>query len=406
MPADKSYGAADRIDRDWAAVIASASGLTLSVGTITLYSFGVFVRPLAFEFHWSRTAISAGVTISQYSFALTSLLWGFLADRFGPRAVVVPAVVGLSVGVASLSLLTFHLWHFYLIFALIPLIGGGASPIGYAAVLVRRFDLRLGQALGLSLMGVGIGATVLPRLAQKLVTQFGWREAYALLGVISLLVTLPAAFVATRNTRGAVMTRVNDNRIPIVPLIASRAFLLMCTTFILLGVVSIGAVAHLIPMMTDRGFSPEKAAGIAGLTGLATILSRGGIGWVLDRVHAPRVLAVLALIAASGLLLLAYGRSSVMSYVAALLVGVVTGAEVDFIAFLVRRYFGAAAFGRLYGLAFGLFILGSGTGPILLGLSFDHGGYRVGLMAFSALSIAASLITFAMPTYSRNSLSA
>ena len=127
---------------------------------------------------------------------------------------------------------------------------------------------------------------------------------------------------------------------------------------------------------------------------------------MLDRVHAPRVLAVLALIAAGGLLLLAYGRSSVTSYVAALLVGVVTGAEVDFIAFLVRRYFGAAAFGRLYGLAFGLFILGSGTGPILLGLSFDHGGYRVGLMAFSALSITASLITFAMPTYSRNSLSA
>lgn len=183
-------------------------------------------------------------------------------------------------------------------------------------------------------------------------------------------------------------------------MIASRAFVLMCLTFILLGIVSVGAVAHLIPMMTDRGFSAETAASIAGITGFATILARGGIGWILDRVHAPRVLAVIAVIAAGGLLMLAFGRSPAMSFLAALMIGVVTGAEVDFIAFLVRRYFGRAAFGRLYGLAFGLFILGSGTGPILLGLSFDRlGGYRIGLLSFAALGAVAALITFAMPRY-------
>ena len=78
------------------------------------------------------------------------------------------------------------------------------------------------------------------------------------------------------------------------------------------------------------------------------------------------------------------------------------GAEVDFISFLVRRYFGNAAFGQLYGIAFGLFLLGSGTGPLILSSSFDRtGGYVPGLIAFTALSLVVVGLALAMPRYAR-----
>ena len=99
-------------------------------------------------------------------------------------------------------------------------------------------------------------------------------------------------------------------------------------------------------------------------------------------------------------LLLAFGKGPATGYVAAVLLGSAIGAEVDFVSFLVRRYFDQAAFGRLYGIAFGLFILGTAVGPVLLGYSFDHlGGYWPGLLLFAVFGLVAAASAIGMPAY-------
>ena len=394
-----SRGAVADLDRDWPAVVAAAVGMVLCVGTLALYSFGVFVRPLTAEFGWSRTGLFAALSFFQFGLAFSSPVWGVLVDRFGPRRVILISLVALSALVASLGLLTPNLWHLYLVFAAIPLLGGGASPLGYSAVMVRRFDRRLGFALGISLLGVGLGGAILPPLAQFLLGEFGWRAAYVALGALTLLVTLPAALVATRNVPGPVLRGAGAG-VLIAPMLRTRAYVLMAVTFVLLGAVSVGVLAHLVPMMVDHGFTPGEAARIAGITGLAVVVVRGSIGWLLDRIHAPYVLAVIAVVAAGVPLLLAYGEGPSTGYLAAVLLGSAIGAEVDFVSFLVRRYFGQAAFGRLYGIAFGLYILGTAIGPVALAASFDHlGGYRPGLLLFTVLGLVAAGMSLAMPRY-------
>ena len=392
-------GATRELDHDWLAVGASAVGMVLCVGTLALYSFGVFVRPLTMEFGWSRSSLFAALSFFQFGLAFSSPVWGAVLDRFGPRRVIIFSLVSLSLLVGSLGLLTANLWHLYLVFLGIPLLGGGASPLGYSAIMVRRFDSKLGFALGLSLLGVGLGGAVLPPLAQFLLSEFGWREAYVALGVLTLVITLPAALIATRNASGPVR-RNTVAALPIASMLRTRAYGLMAVIFILLGTVSVGVLANLVPMMVDHGFTPAEAARLAGLSGLAVVIVRGGLGWVLDRVHAPYVLAVVAAIAAIVPLLLAYGDGPSAGYLAAILLGSAIGAEVDFVSFLVRRYFDQAAFGRLYGIAFGLYILGTAIGPVTLGYSFDHwGGYRPGLLAFAVLSLVAAAAALAMPRY-------
>ena len=125
------------MDTDWLAVAGSTIGQILSCGTLALYSFGVFVKPLTAEFGWSRTGLFAALAFFQYGLAFSSPLYGLLVDRFGPRRVLLSSVVALSAVVGSLVFLSSHLWHIYLVFLLIPLLGGGASPVGYGAVLVR-----------------------------------------------------------------------------------------------------------------------------------------------------------------------------------------------------------------------------------------------------------------------------
>ncbi len=390
---------APAMDRTWGTAAAATVGLIFSQGTLLLYTFGVFARPLHAEFGWSRTKLSGALAIGQYTFALAAPVWGLMIDRFGPRAILLPSVICLSALVASLGLLTPHIWHYYLVFAAVSMCAGGASPLGYSAVLVRKFERHLGLALGLALMGVGIGAAVLPPLAQTLITDLGWRQAYAIFGALTLVFTLPAAVMATRNLPRTTAPRTVPNT-SVLASVKTRAFVMICIMFLLLGLVSIGTLANLVPIMISRGFSPRGAAAVAAVTGLVAIAARGGIGWVLDRSHPPHVIGVVALLACSAFLLLAYGHGTASSYVIAGLLGAVVGSEVDFTAFFVRRYFGNVVFGRLYGLAFGIFIIGSGTGPVLASTSFDRfGSYRPGALLFAIASIAVALLTLAMPAF-------
>ena len=391
-------GVAADMDRDWTAVAASAFGLIMSVGTLSVYTFGVFVHPLNKEFGWNRTQLSGTMAILQYVLAFSSPLWGILTDRFGPRRVILPSIAALGLLVASVSLLTPHLWHLYLVFAAIPVFAGAATPLGYSSVLIRRFKRHLGLSLGLAVMGVGVGAFVLPPLTQSLVNSLGWRGTYAALGALALIIGLPAAIVATRNTPGPVLRSPGAPPASWLPLLGTQAFLLMTVVFFLLGMVSVGTLAHLVPMMVDRGFSPAAAAGVASVTGMATLLGRGVIGWILDRAPAALVIAVVSVFAAIAFLLLGYSGAKAASYLAAFLLGGVIGAEIDFIAFLTRRYFAPSVFGRLYGVGFGVYMIGAGTGPLILGGSFDHlGGYRAALTLFAVLGLIAAGVALAMP---------
>ena len=398
-------GATDRstdrgFDRDWLAVAAAAVGLMFSVGALTAYPIGVFMGPIGHEFGWTRGQMSGAVTSGQISLVVSSLLWGLLLDRFGPRRMLLLAVTGLGLGLLCLSRLTAPLWHLYALFALVPILGAAANPLGYSGVLVRRFQRRLGLALGIALMGVGLGAAILPSLAQHFISKLGWRSAYVALAALAVAVGWSAALLATRKATGSVARASRAAASPVLPLVRTRAFLLVCGIFFLLGTAGTGVLTHLVPMMIDQGFSAAAAAKMAGLVGISTLVSRGLVGWLLDRVHAAYMVATVALVCAGMCLLLVRGGGTGVYATVCVLLGLIAGAEVDFISFLIRRYFGAAAFGRLYSMAFAAFVLGPGA--VLAGYSFDRfRSYRPGLLLFVTLSVLAGVLAFALPQYER-----
>ena len=205
------------------------------------------------------------------------------------------------------------------------------------------------------------------------------------------------ALVLTRHIRGS---RTGRNVVPILPLVRTRRFALICAVFLLLGLITVGTLVHLVPLMIGRGLAPARAATIAGLTAFASLVSRGVVGWILDRVQVSHVIAATTLVAVVALLILGFDPGHGGYYAAVILLGAAIGGEVDFAGFLIRRHFPAAVFGRLYGLLFLVFTLGTGTGPIVMGLSFDRlGGYRPGLLLFAALGVVAGATALAIPRY-------
>ena len=184
----------------WRVVLAAYFGVMVSFGSLLVFTFSIFLKPLSYEFGWSRESISAAFGFAAITVAICSPPLGSLLDRYGPRRLILPCMAVFGVAFASLGLLTPRLFHLYATFVLLGIVGNGTTQMGYSRAVSTWFDRRRGLALALVMAGVGTGAMLLPPLAQTLIHSYGWRAAYGLLGALVLLFGLPltALFVRER----------------------------------------------------------------------------------------------------------------------------------------------------------------------------------------------------------------
>jgi len=154
---------------------------------------------------------------------------------------------------------------------------------------------------------------------------------------------------------------------------------------------------HLVPMLTERGWTPDKAASALAVAGISGMIGRIVIGFIIDRIFAPYVGAAFFLLATVGIFLLVEDRVVLLGVI---FVGLAAGAEIDMMGFLASRYFGLIALGKIYGLLFALFTVGAGLGPFLIGLSFTSTkAYSVGFNSAAILMLIAGLIIVTLGPY-------
>ena len=378
----------------WFVVGGSIVGLA-SGWSALFFTLGAFIRPLAETFGWQRGQISVGFTIVSLTAVVVSPLLGILVDKYGARRVLLPSVAMLGLVIASGFSLTANLWHFYLLWFGVAFLGAGTSPLTYSKLIVKWFDKRRGLALGIGLAGVGIGSAVLPHVVQGITSVFGWRAAYLVLGAFVLFLSFPILFRWIRDDPHDMGLEpdglVSDGEAAASPRKATsgfsagaaakqKAFWLMIGLFAMVGLITSAIIAHLIPLMIDRGASPAQAATAQSLLGISLIFGRVLAGYLMDRFFAPRVAVAFLLGPLVGLTLLASGVAGLPTFFASILVGLATGAEFDVMSYLTSRYFGLRSFGQLYGYFFSVFQLGAAFGPLLMGYAFDlTGQYLVAL---------------------------
>lgn len=199
-PATVSAYRRPRVFRGWWIVLVSIAGLSFSTGTMIVYTFGVFAKPLASELKSSRSSIALAISILDLVVTCAAPFAGRLVDRYGARGVIVTSLVGLSACLVGFSFVQPPLWHFYLLFALAGLVGVATTPVTYSRVVANWFDRKRGLALGLTNSGIGLGAFIAPSLAQFLIERGGWRLAYLGLAAACLLVAVPIVWIFLRAT--------------------------------------------------------------------------------------------------------------------------------------------------------------------------------------------------------------
>jgi len=404
-------GPGGRIFFGWWVVLAAAIGLATGIASVNLWTFGIFLKQLTAEFDWTRTQVALVLLIGTVVTVIISPRIGRLVDKFGTRRVALPSIGLLALTLASLYWLTPSLVHLYLVFGLMPIVGAGTSSVLFSRVVTFWFDRRRGLALGLALTGVGIGAFVLPLYAQALIDSFGWRLAYVGLGALMLCVTLPVMVLLLRDSpqsmgllpdgAGAVRRDPSVAAAGAAPgytieLARQQSrFWLMAGAFCLVGFGLTGPMLHLVPMLTDRGVSPELAAVAQSIIGLSLIFGRILAGWLMDRLFAPYVAIAFLIGPVVGIYVLASGATGWSAFASAALIGMAAGAEVDVIAYLVSRYFGMRSFGEAYGWQYAAFTAGAGLAPAVTAAGYDYTGSYSGVLIVlgSVLLVAIGLIS-------------
>jgi MFS family permease len=387
----------------WRVVLAACLGVMAGFGSLFVYTFSVFVKPLAAEFGWSREAISSGFAIAALTLGLCSPLLGRWIDRFGPRRIILICMAVYGCAIASLSLLRSGLWQFYATCFVLGAIGNGAAHLAYSRSISTWFQRRLGMALALVMVGAGLGAMILPVVAQSIITLSGWRAAYASLGGLALLLGLPLSWHYIRDRR---MIRHESGPAPHSGMtwqqgLRSFAFWIVTAILFVSSISMNGAVTHLSALLTDRGLTAENAALCASILGGSSLLGRIGVGWLLDRFFGPHVALVINLITALGIFSLARANTFSAGCLSAALIGIGAGGEAAITPYLLTRYFGLGAFSTLYGLTWTFYAAAGAVGPVLLGRAFDATGSYSSLLVLlaTALGLAAAMNLF-LPRYS------
>lgn len=376
--------------RGWRILLASSIGIGSGLSGLAFYTFGVFIVPLGEAFDWTRGQVSIASSFLIIGTAITAPIVGGIIDKYGARRVGLWSTLLLSLGYFVLTQLNENIAVFYVTWLLIALVGGGTTPVVWTRAINIWFDKGRGLALGLTLGGSGLSGIFGPIFCTLLIGAYGWQGGYAGIGLLILLVALPVLYLYFKDhdpshdhataAVDAEPAKVDSSILPGLTLqesLRSVPFWIIAGGFFLVSSTVAGLIINVVPILIDRGLTALDAAQIAGTLGIAVVVGRVGIGYLLDRVSGPLLARLLIGLTAGGCVLLTIeGTGNWVAIIAVMSMGLAAAAEVDLVAYLTSRYFGMKAYGQIYGWQMSAFYLGAAIGPLVVGFAYDaFGGY-------------------------------
>ncbi len=384
-----------------------------SVSVIHIYGINPYIVPVTTAFGWSREDFTWAFTLAILFQAVMAIPLGILVDKIGSRKLGLAGIVMVCCAFAALSTATADLGQWYLLWAIITLVALPVQATVWTSAVASRFDASRGMALAVTLCGASIAQFAMPPLATALIKNYGWQSAFFAHGMIWLALVLPFVFFFFRGARDAgPKAVVVDAPQQLGGLnfwdgLRSTIYLrlLIASLFFTFTVVALNF--QFMPLLNDWGIEQTNAAWLASLIGLASIVGRLSIGWLIDRYPAQRIGGAVFLLPVLAVALLLAGQSSVTPALVAILLGFTLGAEVDVLVYLTTRYFGLKNFGALYGGLLGALSVGTAIGPLLASRVFDQTkSYDQFFWIAIVMLIIASLSLFTLPQPKRDDATA
>ena len=389
-------------------IIVAAVFFTTTTAAGTIYAFPAFFDSFSQTFGANRFEISLIFAISECVWFSTGFVAGFLADRIGPRLVVLTGSVFMACGLALAASAT-SVETLYLAYGGGVGIGGGMMYVPSVSVIQRWFKRRRGLASGLAICGTGVGTLVVPFLTTLMIGNAGWRLTHYVLAVAVFAICGMASLLLVGSPGQIGLAPDGDRHVPEVgpqPLpgatlaeaLATRAFwLLYCASLVSSASVFITYV-HLVPNALDNGISAQSSIILVGALGAAGTFGRFLLGGAADRVgrrHALTLMFVGLTTAMAWWLLAPPTFATLMIY--AIVFGAFYGGYITVLPVLAMDFFGGSRISSIIGFLYTSWAFGALGGPPLAGFLYEAsgsyfyailtGGLFMGLAALSCIVI-------------------
>ena len=402
----------------WYVTIACCIGLACGLTSVLTGTFSIFLGPLTAEFGWLKSEIFTALLLATVTVTVASPFIGVLIDRFGARRMILIGFVLEGLVLASFAMQTDSLAALYARYIMMTLVGLGTTHVSFARIISLWFDRQRGLALGIALAGLGVGGMIWPLLSQWAITAYGWRTAYLVVtAVVTVTGFLAIALVVRESPAemglqpdGAAAKAAAAGAPPPQPggftlaeALRQTSFWVMIVAFFLVGLGIQSLYMHLVPLLVMRNVEPMRAAQAQSLVAAALIVGRLAGGMLMDRFFASRVAGVFLAGPIVASALLAAGASGVDAFIAGMLTGLASGAEVNASAYLAGRYFGLRYFSRIYAWYFSAYSIGAGFGPLVTAKAVEHyGGYTEILWVLGGLLVFAALLLLSLKPFPRS----
>ena len=265
QPRDPAYG--------WVMVFVVFLLSALAFGA--LGSISVFLKPLVTEFGWSRGQTSFGYTVISFSSAVFGVLWGYIADRFGTRWFGLIAAFAMSGSLFALSQQA-SILQFYGLYFLFGAFGNAMVTSPLFANVGFWFTHKPGLALGITASGGAVGQAVVPYLCALSLEQYGWQTTYMLSAACYLALALPVALLIRESPSREQARLQMVDEVRTFPLSEREVIVWISVAIIFCCTCMSVPIVHLVPLLTDSGFSLDQAT-----TVLMVLMFSGALGRIL-----------------------------------------------------------------------------------------------------------------------------
>lgn len=387
-------------------------------------TLSIFVNPMTEELGWSRTEISAAVSLGGLLAAVVSPALGPLVDRHGARSLLAWAV-GIT-GICCIALAGIDsLIAFYLLFCLARMNFAGPFDLGIYGAINNWFIRLRPIATSISTLWLMIGLTSMPLIAHTAMELGGdWRWGWIAVGSTVLVVGfLPTVLLMARRpedlgllpdggprkhvpgSKSSIGTRIDVPAYSRAEAMREPAFWLLLLFTFLAYPVQAGVSLHQAPHLIERGLDPTTAAFV-----VSTFSATSGVvGFLIGPLVRPlgtrTVLMGVGGFLAAGSWVMMSVETPAAAFLASALFGCGIGGLLTVPPIAWADTFGRESFGAIRGVALSVQVTGQAIGPVLSGALRDlTGSYQVSLEVFTALALCAvACIVFLRPTRRKTS---
>jgi MFS family permease len=371
-----------RIFYGWWVVAAAFLNLFFTTG-IVFYGLPVFYPELVSHLGFNRSQVTAGLLLGFLILAPFVGYLGSLIDRRGARSVIRFGLVFVGVPFFLMGWMT-HLWQYYLL-SIAEVFGYILTgPIPNQVLVARWFRAARGRAMGYAYLGLGVGGAVSPILVHYLISNYGWRRAFEVVGILILIVLLPIAQWVTRSTPAEMGLAPDGVDAPpgepcgpagvVFDLrrVARSAnfWLIIIGSSLVIGAIGT-VIQQFVLFLQDQKYTLGQASVISSGLLFAGLAGRVIVGYLADRFQKKNVMATFYLILALAIPLLFFARFPVAAWSFAIIFGFAMGADYMLIPLVTAECFGLATLGKLLAVIIMANSLVQWIGPWTAGLIFD-----------------------------------